>query len=404
MDKHFLLSPNVRNPITVLEDITLVRLSLGEHVPLKSIKKRAKVAAGALVATHPSPNTGDLHAPFDAVVKDLTSTFIELEYEPSARAESPAAASPSTPESPDLDPADWVTPVSFDDLDPMALAGALKRLGIATGVFTRPCDLFIINCLNPEPGMAYADELLAGHQPILAAGFALLRRVSQAERFLFVLPLGSSFSIEGADVCHLKPVYPISLSRPMIRAVTGREDAADVALARLHALFQLGLVAASGLPLTRTIVTAFGKNYFAPVGTPVSTLLALSGRTMAPGDALILGGVMRGVSISGVRRGIRKEDDALALVKQGSRPPLEDNPCINCGACVSVCPMRLRPNMLSRYAEFEQYESCRTEYIDVCIECGMCGYVCPTCRPMQQLFRMAKARLGIRTLQHALRQ
>lgn len=416
MDKRFFLSPEERRPIAVLDDITLVRLPLGEHTSLRSVKKRAKVAANALVATHPSPNVGDLHAPFAGVVKELTATFIEIEYDAPADASGQpesaektdsgkaAPAGKSGAGSPEPDPAAPVEPLSFDGLDPLALAGQLKRLGVSPRPFTRPCDLFIINCLNPEPGMLYADELLAEYKPALEAGFALIRRLNAAPRFILALPQGSSFALDGAEAHYLKPVYPISLARPMIRAVTGQEDTSNITLVRLHAVFQLGLAALSGLPLTRSVTTAFGKNYFAPLGTPVSTLLGLAGHTLDPGDSVILGGAMRGVSISGVRRGFRKEDDAIVLVKKGSRPPLEENPCINCGACVSVCPMRLRPNMLSRYAEFEQYEACRAEYLDVCIECGMCGYICPTCRPMQQLFRMAKARLGMRTLQHTLRQ
>ena len=412
MDKRFILSPEERHPIAVLDDISLVRLPLGEHVALKSIKKRVRVAAGALLAMHSSPNEGDMHSPFNGVIKDLTATFIEIAREDpprtdAATGESAAPVAATAAKGADdamPDPAAPVEPVSLDGLEPMALAETLKRLGRSARPFTRPCDVFIINCLNPEPGMLYAEELLAGYKPVIEAGFALLRRLNNAPQFILALPQGSSFTMEGAESRHLRPVYPISLARPMIRAITGKEDTSRVTLVRLHALFQLGLVAESGLPLTHSVTTAFGANYLAPLGTPVATLLELSGQAFTPGDALILGGAMRGVAISGTRRGIRKNDDAVVLVKKGGRPPLEDNPCINCGACVSFCPMRLRPNMLSRYAEFEQYEACRAEYIEVCIECGMCGYICPMCRPMQQLFRMAKANLGMRTLQHLLRQ
>jgi Predicted NADH:ubiquinone oxidoreductase, subunit RnfC len=198
-------------------------------------------------------------------------------------------------------------------------------------------------------------------------------------------------------------MYPASLARPLISAITGSEDTRRATLVRLHVLFQLGLVAQSGLPLTHTVTTAFGQNFMLPLGTPVATLLERTGNTPEQGDTVILGGCMRGVAISGLRRGVRKVDDAMSLVKRGSRPPLADNPCINCGACVAVCPMRLRPNMLSRYAEFGLYDHCEKEYIKVCIECGMCGYVCPACRPMQQHFRMAKHNLGLSTLQHRLR-
>lgn len=412
MDKRFILSPEKRRPMMILDNIDLVRLPLGEHTALKSIKKRAKVAAGSLVAAHPSPNVGDTHAPFDGVVTDLTSTFIEITREPlgPANEAAPAKAAATGEEGAkpakgpvEPNPAERVKPADFSGLDAAELGALLKKLGIAARPFSRPCDTFVINCINPEPGMLYAEEILDGYKPVLEEGFALLRRLNDASRFVLALPQGSPFVMKGATPFYLNPLYPISLARPLVKAITGKEDTGRVTVVRLHALFQLGLVAQSGMPLTQSVTTAFGNNFFAPLGTPVSTLLSISRLTPAPGDSVILGGAMRGVAISGLRRGIRKNDDAMVLVKQGERPALVDNPCINCGACVSVCPMRLRPNMLSRYAEFEQYESCRSEHIEVCIECGMCGYICPTCRPMQQFFRMAKRKLDMPTFQHLLR-
>ena len=405
MDNRLILSPEERCPISVLDDVAVVRLSLGEHVVPKTIKKRAKVVEGALVASHPEPDVGDLHAPISGVVKELTATFIEIEREAPAPAGEKAEAAPDDKAGKGGEAAEAkpVEPVSLDGLDAAALAGKLKELGVSTAPFTRPCELLIINGLNPEPGMLYAEELLFEHKPVLDAGLALARRLSGASRCVLVQSTACFISLEGADMRQVAPVYPASLTCPMIRAITGREDGSGVSVVRLHALFQLGLVARSGLPLTRTVTTAFGGNYLVPLGTPVSVLLERSAQTLASGDSLILGGAMRGVAIAGPNRGIRKEDDAVLLLKKNGRPSLEDNPCVSCGACVSACPMRLRPNMLSRYAEFERYEDCRKEYIDVCIECGMCGYVCPTCRPMQQLFRMAKASLGLPTYQRSLR-
>ena len=408
MDRRFHLAPGGRHPITVLDDVTLVRLPIWDRVPVKAVKKRAVVAAGTPVALHPSPNVGDQHAPFDGVIKDVTSTFIEIEYAPlpqplpEPRAGQEEGADEGAAKGPG-ELAAKVEPVSFDGLDAIALGKLLKELGLHIRPFTRPCDTFIINALNPEPGMLYTQELLASYMPVLEAGFALLKRLNDAPKFVLAVPTGSSAVLDGASSRHINPVYPISLARTMIRAVTGAEDTRRVTLVRLHILFQLGLVAQSGLPLTRTVTTAFGENLLLPLGTPVQTLLDRAGLSPQPGDSVVLGGLMRGVAISGLRRGVRKVDDAMQLIRAGSRPPLSDNPCINCGACVQVCPMRLRPNMLSRYAEFGLYDDCHREHIETCIECGMCGYICPACRPMQQYFRMAKHNLGLSSLQHRLR-
>lgn len=416
MDRRFYLAPAEPCPITVLDDVRLVRLPLGERQPVKQAKKRAVVAKGALIAMHPSPNVGDMHAPFDGVIKDVTATFIEIESAPLPDTAGGAGAGKETGKEAGKDAgkeagkeaAEDLTaraqPVSFADMDSLALGVALKKLGLAIRPFTRPCDVFIINGLNPEPGMLFAQELLTDYREVLEAGFALLRHLNPAPRYVLALPEGSRAELEGASPFHVKPVYPISLARPLIRAVTGQEQTKRVSLARLHNLFHLGLIAHTGLPLTQSVVTAFGRNFLAPLGTPVAAFLELAGITPEPGDSVILGGMMRGVAISGTRRGLRKVDDSMQFVRRGSRPELGGNPCINCGACISVCPMRLRPNMLSRYAEFEQYEACRKEFIETCIECGMCGYICPACRPMQQHFRMVKHNLGLSTFQHRLRQ
>lgn len=402
MDRRFHLAPNERHPITVLDDITLVRLPIWDRVPVAAAKKRVAVAAGAPVALHPSPNVGDQHSPFDGVIKDITATYIEIERAPLPDARhSPAEGDQSAKAGGDL--AQKVDPVSFDNLDPIALGQLLKTLGVHVRPFTRSCDLFIINALNPEPGMLYAQELLNSRLPVLEAGLALLKRLNDAPRYILAVPTGSSAALEGVETVRVNPVYPISLARNMIRAITGKEDTRRVSLTRLHSLFQLGLVALSGLPLTHTITTAFGVNYMLPLGTPVQTLLDIAGLSPNRGDSVVLGGAMRGVAISGLRRGVRKVDDAMQFIRSGSKPALGDNPCINCGACVQICPMRLRPNMLSRYAEFGLYEDCRKEHIELCIECGMCGYICPACRPMQQYFRMAKHNLGLSSLQHRLR-
>ena len=393
MKKFFTLVPPDRRPIWVLDDVTVVRLPLGEHEPVKEAKKRTQVAAGTLLAVHSSPNVGDIHSPLYGVIKDVTSAYIEIEGTPAPPQAKEGETTVAPPEPVDLNAPE----------DHHALCAALKSLGIAVRPFTRPCELFIINGLNPEPGMLHTQELLREYVDVLNAGVAMARRLNGGKpRFILALPNGSVASLEGVANRQVEPKYPISLARPLIRKLTGKESSAGVTLVRLHSIFTLGLVASSGLPLTKTVVTVQGNNFFTPVGTPLKTLFTAARTHFAPGDSVVIGGAMRGRAVAGVDIGIGKDDEAVMLLRKGETAGLKDNPCIGCGACVHVCPMRLRPNMLSRYSEFGQYERCRGEYIDACIECGMCGYVCPARRPMQQFFRMAKLNLGITSRQQQL--
>ena len=95
-------------------------------------------------------------------------------------------------------------------------------------------------------------------------------------------------------------------------------------------------------------------------------------------------------------RGLDKHTTGVFVVEADSIPPLDgDSQCVNCGACALVCPARLAPDMLSRYAEFAKYDRCRAGHIEACMECGLCGYVCIARRPVLQYIRLAKHKLAL---------
>jgi electron transport complex protein RnfC len=398
----FDLTPEERLPFTVLteKDVPLVRRPLIKQSPLKSIKKRARVAKGSLLAVNVNPDRGDIHSPIDGIVRDVTPRYVEIEYDPLPARDAAPAPSGEDAAKPAEDIPDKVEPVSLDGLDSAALAAALKKLGVTTKFFTKPCDVFIINGLSTEPGVRFVPELLASQLDILQAGFNLLRRLNPAKNFILVTPPGCEAKLQGASVYQAPAIYPYTLRMPLVRRILGQDDAENVGFTRLFRLHQMGQVAVSGLPLTRMAITVMGKNYLAPLGTPLETFFDLHGITPEEGDTVILGGLMRGSAMATLHRGIGRPDEGVQFIKKGSMPYLQDNPCFHCGSCVNVCPMRLRPNMLSRYAQYRDYAGCRKQHLDLCIECGMCGYVCPACRPMQQYFRMAKFNLGIPSLQH----
>lgn len=65
-------------------------------------------------------------------------------------------------------------------------------------------------------------------------------------------------------------------------------------------------------------------------------------------------------------------------------------PCIRCGKCIEVCPMKLMPANIALAGEYKNWEIAKSyEPLD-CIECGACGYVCPTRRDLVQFIKLAK--------------
>jgi electron transport complex protein RnfC len=68
-------------------------------------------------------------------------------------------------------------------------------------------------------------------------------------------------------------------------------------------------------------------------------------------------------------------------------------PCIRCGECAAVCPVKLLPQQLFWYACADNEEQLRAHGLTDCIECGCCDLVCPSHIPLTYDFRMAKARI-----------
>ena len=69
-------------------------------------------------------------------------------------------------------------------------------------------------------------------------------------------------------------------------------------------------------------------------------------------------------------------------------------PCINCGACVPVCPVDLRPDALHRALAANDLDRAAALDLDACLECGACNAPCPSRIPLAQDFRAGRAALA----------
>jgi Na+-translocating ferredoxin:NAD+ oxidoreductase subunit C len=63
----------------------------------------------------------------------------------------------------------------------------------------------------------------------------------------------------------------------------------------------------------------------------------------------------------------------------------EERPCISCGFCEDICPVRIIPHLLSKYVTRGIIDETLMNYdIFNCIECGLCSFVCPSKIPLLQ--------------------
>lgn len=154
------------------------------------------------------------------------------------------------------------------------------------------------------------------------------------------------------------------------------------------------------IPVTKiiTLVNKDGTKQLisARIGTPIKNILSACNIDVNEKDRLIIGGPLTGSSIFSTDHPVEIDTDAIMVQDRASFSLTEDNPCINCGECIRICPAKISVNMLVRFLEAGKYEEAADEYdLLSCIECGLCSVVCVARIPIFQLIRLAKYQLAM---------
>lgn len=359
-----------------------VRLNRENFTLVDGVKKKTKVYPGMLLATHPSMEKGDLHSPMYGEITEINYRSIFIDAVESEGIEG------------QVEPVDVLAEGKEGD----ELILQMKQMGVNTKSLAQDVDTLIINGLNPDPGVTWAEPMLTQNGQNLHAGIELHKRFAKAKNILLAVPKGMHVSYDNIDVVYVEPEYPKSVNALLIKEVTGKENPEGVGAVGLHNIWSLGRVGVTGLPLMETVITIGSQtkwgNYIVKNGMWIGQLLDYSEIELHAGDTVLRGGPLRGECLDRLDRSITKGTTGLFVVEAGTVPSMEGHsPCVNCGACVQVCPAHLNPSMLSRYAEFANYNACYQEHSENCLECGLCGYVCIARRPVLQYIRLANAKI-----------
>lgn len=370
-----------------LQDVpvpSLVRIPI-QKKHKAAVKKKQVVGRGQVIAENPTKSAyglGFVHSSIDGVVEDVLADAIIIGPIPAPKEGEDAALPPVTEPCAEL-----------DSLSGEELCRKLLEMGVDTSRFHASRAL-IINGLNPEPGVLVSEQLVKDAQDTLKAGLQILERAIKPATVKLVVANGKQITLHGCTTVHASDVYPATIDPLVVFAATGSERPDNVDVISISALYRVGLVASTKRPLTESVVSLKEKVYRVPTGMPVQDLLNSAGVEHGTDWKLALNGPMRGEALSDLSMGIPADCTAVTLVRDGLYPSVQPNPCINCGECVLVCPARIQPGMLSRYAEFNMFESTRSQHIDACLECGMCTFVCPANRPVMQYLLLAKKQLA----------
>lgn len=396
-----------------------LRLSLLQHAGLPAepcVAVGDRVARGQVIATAAPGAGAPVHAPLPGRV-----TGIETLPLPGA----PAVAVPHLVIDVEPGGAESTMPHLPVDADIQALRARLHDAGLvglggagfptAEKLAAKRATL-VLNGAECEPWIACDDALLREHAAEVVRGALLMARIAGAGEVLLAV---EDSMVAARDACaraiaecadgRVKLVevptrYPQGGERQLIQVLTGREvpraglprdiGVVVVNVGTAHAAWH---AVANGQPLLQRIVTVTGPgvaqpgNFIVPLGTSVSHLVAQAGGYTPAAQRLLLGGPMMGTALPHDDVPIGKTHHCVLVLDDAHLPgPEPEMPCIRCGDCATVCPARLQPQQLFRFAREGRIETAGVEGLFDCIECGCCDLVCPSRIPLTQAFRRAK--------------
>ena len=388
--------------------------------PRLCVAKGEKVKKYQRIAEADGFVSADLHAPTSGVVVQIREvpgpmgtpvTAVEIEADGYDHGEAP------------FDP--WE---EWQSKTPQELLGRIRDTGIVgMGGAAFPShvklsvppdkkvDTLIINGAECEPYLTADHRLMAEYPQKVVTGALIMGRILNVSRIFIgieenkpdaIAALENAAAGTAVQIQVLRVRYPQGAEKQLIYAVTGRRvptgglpfDAGCVVQnAGSAAAVSDGVLL--GIPLVERVVTVSGEavknpgNFKLRIGTPVIEAVKLAGGVTEEPGKLILGGPMMGFAQRSFDVPVAKNTSGILLFSGRSALNFSSSPCIRCGRCVEVCPMKLTPCLLCAAIEGNRFDLAQKGHVMDCLECGACAYVCPSRRPLVQQFRRAKSEL-----------
>ena len=322
-------------------------------------------------------------------------------------------------------PADWQK-APADELRNLIWQAGIVGLGGAafpTHVKLAPprekkIDTFILNGVECEPYLTADHRAMLEMADKILNGMSIIMKILGTENGFIGIENNKPDAIEVMQklvtekypnfiVSPLQVKYPQGAEKMLIEAIVHRRVPAgglpmDVGTVvnNVGTALAVNNAIMDGRALIERIVTVTGegvndpKNLMVRIGTPFRVLIDACGGMKEKANEVYMGGPMMGFAQTNLDVPVIKATSGIICRETAKNAATKIYPCIQCGSCVTACPMNLLPTRLSSFAESGKLEEAETFGILNCIECGSCSYVCPSQIPLVQLIRVGKLQIS----------
>jgi len=445
--------PSGAEEISLPEQV-LIPLSQGFGASLEAkVKVGDKVKAGQINARDDDNVSSPIHSSVNGKVtaiknvnyfnRELGMVFIETDGDTSYQTLEGHSA-------------EWdkLSPEKIEELIYTAGVSSLDREGIPTRfkssiIPPEGVEDLIIHGAGSEPYNTSLDVLLEGKNLYnFVKGVKILKKImpkarvhiaiNDKKRALIERLVKLSSGIDNFDIFPVDPKYPQGYDEVLVPTLLNKKfpygySAANIGIVvvNIQAVLHVYEAVVNGRPLIERTIALLGPSFKenvhlkVRVGTPLEHIV--KDRVKEGSSRIILNSPLTGEKLSNLTLPIDRTfsqlvgipEDAerkfLAFARPGiktdsySRTFLstiirrdkdlttnmhgDQRPCIQCGYCTEVCPVRIVPALIDRYAALGVNEGLMRYRIFDCIDCNLCSYVCPSKIPLAKDIKEAKTKL-----------
>lgn len=406
-------------PIEDFPTPDVVMIPLRQHIgaPTEAVvAKGDQVKVGQLIAKSGGFVSANIHSSVSGVVKEIKVTDTPYGKDKVVVIENDGQFTVSETVVP---PGDYKTMNRKEIVDLIQQAGIVGMGGAAfpthvklTTPPEKPIDTIVLNGAECEPYITCDHRLMLEQSDMIIKGLQILMHALGVINGVICIEDNKPDAIQAmrkaaegfnVKIASLKTRYPQGAEKQLIYTATGREVPSGglpmdvgVVVTNVATSKAIADVFTTGMPLVERCCTITGEGIVNPknlrfrIGCTLKDMIDYCGGYKGEISKVILGGPMMGVAQYTDQIPAIKNTSAVLVLPKGQTPVDLNNNCIKCGKCLEVCPMGLRPLLISAFSMKNDFDMAEKYDALDCIECGSCSFICPAKRSLLPSIRVAK--------------